>query len=55
MHGQCMTWLMRDACHACIIIAKSGANIAQTMADYKKNLDYTTGWGFSNTGQAETP
>ena len=55
MHGQCMTWLMRDACHACIIIAKSGANIAQTIADYKKNLDYTTGWGFSNTGQAETP
>ena len=40
MHGQCMTWLMRDACHACIIIAKSGANIAQTIADYKKNLDY---------------
>ena len=36
MHGQCMTWLMRDACHACIIIAKSRANIAQTIADYKK-------------------
>ena len=32
-----MLWLRltRDASHACIIIAKSGANIAQTIADYK--------------------
>ena len=40
-----MLWLRltRDASHACIIIAKSGANIAQTIADYKKNLDYCRG------------
>ena len=40
-----MLWLRltRDASHACIIIAKSGANISQTIADYKKNLDYCRG------------